>query len=138
MREKPEAAPTATEMLVCSRGGMPHQEQTGRRMTQVTSTGGAKDERHGAVAAAMATQLRRVVVKHQSAVLEKRLGHLTKVADQPADVTQERAINAMAPSADVLPSRRCGATATAGSMATDYTVRVRKVRFHGLCCGLRD
>ena len=95
---------TATHMLVCAQGGIPHQGQVGRRVAHVSHEGGAKDQRHDAVALELAEQLRRVVHERRVMISEKRLGHTTTVplAEQPPRVEMERVVHAQAPSADVL------------------------------------
>ena len=91
-------------MLVCTKGGTPHKGQVGRRVAHVVHGVGAKDQRHDAVALELANQLRRVVHERKGMILEKRLGHITKVplAAQPQKVEMERVVHAQAPSADVL------------------------------------
>ena len=70
---------TSTHMLVCTKGGIPHKGQVGRRVAHVVHEGGAKDQRNDAVALELANQLRRVVQERKGMILEKRLGHITKV-----------------------------------------------------------
>ena len=70
---------TDTHMLVCVQGGIPHQGQVGRRVAHVSHEGGAKDQRHDAVALELAEQLRRVVQERRVVISEKRLGHTTTV-----------------------------------------------------------
>ena len=94
----------------------------GRRVAHVVHGGGAKDQRHDAVALALANQLRRVVQAKKGVIMEKRLGHITKVplAEQPHRVEMERVIHAQAPSADVLLTT-LGGTGASG-VAFDITM----------------
>ena len=91
-------------------------------MAHVVHEGGAKDQRHDAVALELANQLKRVVQERKGMILEKRLGHITKVplAAQPQKVEMERVVHAQAPSADMLLTT-LGGTGASG-VAFDITM----------------